>query len=155
LGNASGKITGDIRVNGMSGPPRHFKSVAKLIPQEDVLLTTFTVRETLYYQSELVLPSSMTRHDKDLRVSDVLKSLSLTECADVFVGSVEKKGISGGQRKRVSIATELLSNPCVLCVDEPTSGLDSKTAEDVVVILKELAHGENQRTVICTIHQVS
>jgi len=157
LGNCAGKVTGHIFVNGLDGPPEDFKSIAKLIPQEDVLMASFTVREILYYQSELVLPQALSRAEKDIRIAQVVNSLSLEKCLDVVVGSVENKGISGGQRKRLSIAVDLLSNPMVLLVDEPTSGLDSKTAEDVVQILRSLAHGEDgaKRTVITTIHQPS
>jgi len=156
LGNASGKITsGRILVNEEEGPPRHFKSVAKLIPQEDVLLPSFTVRETLTFHAELVLPTGTTVQEREARVQTVIKSLGLAECADTKVGSVEERGISGGQRKRTSIGIELLSNPCVLCCDEMTSGLDSASAEVVVQILADLAHVAGKRTVICTIHQPS
>eukprot|EP00512_Aurantiochytrium_limacinum_P012641 CAMPEP_0171568526 /NCGR_PEP_ID=MMETSP0961-20121227/1814_1 /TAXON_ID=87120 /ORGANISM="Aurantiochytrium limacinum, Strain ATCCMYA-1381" /LENGTH=677 /DNA_ID=CAMNT_0012122667 /DNA_START=84 /DNA_END=2117 /DNA_ORIENTATION=- len=158
LGNAAGQKTGKVFVNGIEGPPKHFKSVAKLVPQEDVLLASLTVRETLYYQSELVLPEVWSRAMKDLRVLEVVRALSIEDCLDVRIGTVDERGVSGGQRKRVSIAMDLLSNPATLFVDEPTSGLDSKTAEDVVRILSGLAKpqdGGPQRTIVCTIHQPS
>jgi len=88
------------------------------------------------------------------RVNEVLDNLSLTKHKDTLVGDVDKRGLSGGQRKRLSIALELLINPSVLFCDEPTSGLDSKMAEDVVEILKRLAEKQG-RTIICTIHQPS
>ena len=114
LGNASGKIRhGGVCVNGEPGPPRDFKSVAKLIPQEDVILPSFTVRETLTYHAELVLPQGTTRKEREARVNAVMSSLRLDGCADTRIGNVEERGISGGQRKRVSICMELLSNPCV------------------------------------------
>ena len=90
---------------------------------------------------------------KNKEVTRVLTDLSLTGCCKNRVGNVDRRGISGGERKRVSIGCELLVNPSVLFVDEPTSGLDSKTAEDVVMTLKKLA--QEGRTLICTIHQPS
>ncbi len=159
LNNAAGRASGAILVNGTEVPQSDFKTVTKLIPQEDVLLTAFTVREVLHYQSELVLPGSMTRAAKAERILRVVRAMNLESCLDVKIGTVDSRGISGGQRKRVSIAMDLLSNPAVLCVDEPTSGLDSKTAEDVVQELRDLARGNGdvarERTIICTIHQPS
>jgi len=156
LGNAAGEMkNGRVLVNDEPGPPRDFKSVAKLIPQEDVILPSFSVRETLSYHAQLVLPQKTTAAEREARIDAVIKSLGLSECADTRVGSVDLRGISGGQRKRCSIAMELLSNPCVLLVDEPTSGLDSSSAEVVVQILKDLSHIAGKRTVITTIHQPS
>ncbi|GBG24326.1 ABC transporter G family member 22 [Hondaea fermentalgiana] len=155
LGNAAGETRGRVLVNGIDGPPPHFKSVAKLVPQEDVLLASLTVRETLYYQSELVLPEVWSQEMRQARVNEVVEALSLQECLDVRIGTVDERGVSGGQRKRVSIAMDLLSNPATLFVDEPTSGLDSKTAEDVVRILSGLAKEGGRRTIVCTIHQPS
>ena len=153
LGNASGVMEGDVLING-APHPRHFKSIAKLIPQEDVMLSTLTVREALWFQAELVMPQSAGKTAKSERIEAVLQQLSLLQCADTRIGNVESRGISGGERKRTSIGLELLSNPPVLCVDEPTSGLDSKTAEDVVCILKRTLE-ESRRTCITTIHQPS
>jgi ABC-type multidrug transport system ATPase subunit len=156
LGNASGIIeNGEILVNGLKGPPRHFKSVAKLIPQEDILLPSFTVVETLSFHAELVLPQATKPEERRARIDAIITALGLKECENVRIGSVEERGISGGQRKRVSIALELLSNPAVLCVDEPTSGLDSHSAEVVIKILKDLSHVAGKRTILTTIHQPS
>ena len=158
LDNAAGKMSGEVLINGQAVPQHLFKSVSKLIPQEDVLMHALTVRETLGYQSELVLPGHLERAEREARVAHVVKALNLGGCLDVKIGSVESRGISGGQRKRVSIAMDLLSNPAVLFVDEPTSGLDSKTAEDVVQALRDLARGRGdgvERTIISTIHQPS
>ena len=79
--------------------------------------------------------------------------MDLAKCADTRIGNVDERGISGGQRKRVSIGMELLTNPMVLCLDEPTSGLDSTSAENVVELLKMVSR--SRRTVITTIHQPS
>jgi len=157
LGNESGVKEGSVFVNEVEGPPEHFKSVAKLIPQEDVLLHSFSVREVLHFQAELILPESFSKDSKRKRIMEVVESLGLTDCLDTNIGTVENRGISGGQRKRVSIAMDLIGNPAVLFVDEPTSGLDSTTARQVVKILSSLAKGSvgHRRTIICTIHQPS
>eukprot|EP00300_Choanocystis_sp_HF-7_P015703 c19145_g1_i3.p1 GENE.c19145_g1_i3~~c19145_g1_i3.p1 ORF type:complete len:537 (+),score=140.57 c19145_g1_i3:11-1621(+) len=151
-GNAPGKVTGTILVNGVSGSNALFNNSC-FIPQDDVLLTGLTARETLMFAARLRLPSALTAKQRRARVGVLLQKLGLEECADTRVGSVDKRGLSGGQRKRVSIGLELLTNPSVLFVDEATSGLDSKMAMDVVRILSELAH--RKHTVICTIHQPS
>jgi len=129
------------------------KSLSNCIPQEDTLMCTLTPRETLRYTAELRLPEEMPRAAVYDRVEKIMTQLSLLKCADVTIGDVQNRGISGGQRKRVSIAMELLTNPSILFVDEPTSGLDSKTAADVVSIINDL--GKQGRTILCIIHQPS
>ncbi len=153
LGLAPGDVTGDILINGERGPQRSFKSVARLVPQEDVMYPSFTVRETFWFQAELCIGPEFTRQEKDERINAVITSLDLAKCADTRIGNVDERGISGGQRKRVSIGMELLTNPMVLCLDEPTSGLDSTSAENVVELLKMVSR--SRRTVITTIHQPS
>ncbi len=145
------KITsGKITANG-TALPGGFKAVAAVVPQDDILLPTLTPLETLHYTARLRLKAGM--EERDRRIEEVLRDLSLWEHRHTVVGSPEQRGLSGGQRKRVSIAVELLIDPSVLFVDEPTSGLDSKMAADVVGILKRVA-GQG-RAVVCTIHQPS
>lgn len=148
-------ITGNVSVNGT--PVRNiassYRKLCSLVPQEEVLLPCFTVQETLLYAALLRLPQRWGRHEKALIVEQVLSELGLMECKDVLVGSVEKKGISGGQRHRLSIGLELLVDPSVLLLDEPTSGLDSTTAEDMCGLLLSLA--QPGRCVVCSIHQPS
>lgn len=144
---------GDIRVNGepvMSG----FRNVCVTIPQADVCYPALTGRQTLWYSALLRLPSSISKAKKKIIVEELLEELNLTHCADTLVGNEDIRGMSGGERKRVSIGNELVVNPSVLFVDEPTSGLDSSAAENLVESLGRLAH-KYSRTVICTIHQPS
>jgi ABC-type multidrug transport system ATPase subunit len=82
----------------------------------------------------------------------LVNSLKLEKCIDTLVGGSLLKGISGGERKRTSIAFELVSNPSVIILDEPTSGLDSLTAYIICSYLRKLARTEN-KTVVMTIHQ--
>lgn len=94
----------------------------------------------------------MPEAERVARVDEVIKQLGLSERADVMVGDELHPSLSGGQRKRVSIAMELLADRPVMFVDEPTSGLDSVTASEVVQLLCQLAE-QYQKTVVCTIHQ--
>jgi len=109
-----------------------------------------TVRETLEFAAELKL--SVSSEEKKKRIESLVKKLKLEKCVDVLVGGALLKGISGGEKKRTSIAFELLSDPAVLILDEPTSGLDSLTSFIIVQYLKELARTEG-KTVVMTIHQ--
>lgn len=122
------------------------------VPQEDVLLAGLSPLEMLSYAAELRL-CGMSAPQRKQRVLEVLRRLHLSdEEIHQRIGDVEERGLSGGQRKRVSIGLELLVAPRVLLVDEPTSGLDAKMAFDVVRLLKELAASV---TVVATIHQPS
>ena len=132
-GTAEGKITaGEVLANGSPIDPHKLKLVSNLIPQDDVLFPSLTVRQQLHYAAQL--RCSGTAEDRSNIVSELIARLSLTACADTLTGSTLVRGISGGQRKRLSIALELLTFPSVLFVDEPTSGLDSKTALDVMQV---------------------
>lgn len=152
-GNNQRPYRGDIMVNGeplMSG----FRNVCVTIPQADVCYPALTGRQTLWYSALLRLPSTVSKAKKAIIVEELLEELNLTHCADTLVGNEDIRGMSGGERKRVSIGNELVVNPSVLFVDEPTSGLDSSAAENLVESLGRLAH-KYSRTVICTIHQPS
>jgi len=155
IGNAGGRIKGQVEVNGraLNKVAKVFKKLYTFVPQDDSLLASLSPRETLMFAARLRLPMAMANTEKCRRVNCVLDELSLTRCADQRIGDVDRRGISGGERKRASIALELLVNPSLLFVDEPTSGLDSKMAEDVVLTLSRLA--QQGRTLICTIHQPS
>lgn len=136
--NDYGYIKGEILANG-SPPPNDFRRLCALVPQDDVLLPGLTVIQTLRYTAalKLKLPAAL----REQRVEEIMHYLGLTGCRDVLVGDVDLRGISGGQRKRTSIALELITNPPVMFLDEPTSGLDSSMAEDVAKLLSALADG--------------
>jgi ATP-binding cassette, subfamily G (WHITE), member 2 len=110
------------------------------------------VQESLTFSAELRLPTSMPRQAKGERVRQVLEELNLTTVKDSLIGDKLKRGVSGGERKRVSIGKELCYQPKLLLLDEPTSGLDSFTSIKVMTLLRRLA--ERGRTLACTIHQV-
>ena len=121
--------------------------------QEDVLLGTLTVNETLTYSAKLRLPTTMTKEEINGIVEEALLEMGLQNCADGYIGNWHIRGISGGEKKRLSIALEILTQPRLLFLDEPTSGLDSASAYFVIQTLKNMA--SNGRTVISSIHQPS
>lgn len=145
-------VNDDILINGMSHPVTDFMNFCSYVTQEDDgLLPALTVRETLFFSACLRLPATMRHDEKRTKANDILLKMGLKDCADVIIGDEMRKGISGGEKRRVSIAVQLLSDPRVLLLDEPTSGLDSFTASSILEVLKALA--EENRTIISTIHQ--
>lgn len=146
------KVSGAVLLDGQSPSPSVLKSICSYVTQDDDgLLPTLTVRETLNFAADLRLPSALSKAQRRARVAEVIAKMGLTECADTLIGSEFIKGISGGEKRRVSISVQLLNEPKVLLLDEPTSGLDSFTAASILTVLKALA--DEGRTVICTIHQ--
>jgi ABC-type multidrug transport system ATPase subunit/pSer/pThr/pTyr-binding forkhead associated (FHA) protein len=144
---------GEVLLNGHSlyeHYPR-FAPFLGYVPQDDIIHRSLTVGQALYYTARLRLPSDYRKADIMARVRQVLQELGLEGVEDVLVGSPEKRGISGGQRKRVNLAMELLTDPLVLYLDEPTSGLSSEDALLVVRLLRRLA--DAGRTILLTIHQ--
>ncbi|KAG8466836.1 hypothetical protein KFE25_008215 [Diacronema lutheri] len=147
--------SGELLANG-----RPYAAVARqmivTVPQEDVLLPALSALEMLTFAAELRLPAELGAPARAAAAAHVLRRLRFTDASmRTRIGSADARGgLSGGERKRVSIALELLSNPPVLLVDEPTSGLDTSTASGVVRTLRALARDEG-RTVICAVHQPS
>ncbi|KAH8725542.1 ABC transporter-like protein [Phaeosphaeriaceae sp. PMI808] len=119
--------------------------------QQDILLPTLTVRETLTYAAQLRLPSSVKQEERKQLVEEVILELGLKEAADTRIGNHAHKGCSGGEKRRTSIGVQLLSNPSLLWLDEPTTGLDATSAYQVIKTLQNLAR--RGRTIIVTIHQ--
>eukprot|EP00927_Polykrikos_kofoidii_P040238 TRINITY_DN34434_c0_g1_i1.p1 TRINITY_DN34434_c0_g1~~TRINITY_DN34434_c0_g1_i1.p1 ORF type:complete len:1118 (+),score=82.61 TRINITY_DN34434_c0_g1_i1:403-3354(+) len=152
-GQASyGFVTGEALV---SGNPIEafgaFRSSMGFVPQDDVLLAELTVMENILYQASLRLPP-ISRDEVEAHVQQVLVDLNLTDIQGSRVGSPERRGVSGGQRKRVSVAMELVSQPLLLFADEPTTGLDSSTAHDIVHCMNSAA-SRLCTTVIAVVHQ--
>ena len=143
---------GDMFFNGALPSETVVGSICSYVCQDDdSLLPYLTVRENLRFAAGLRLPTHMSRSEKMQRAESVLLKLGLRDCADNLVGSDLVKGISGGEKRRVTIATQILTDPRVLLLDEPTSGLDAFTASSIIDVLKGLA--EEGRTLILTIHQ--
>jgi ABC-type multidrug transport system ATPase subunit len=147
--NQNASVTGEVLANGKPINTISYNSYMAYVMQEDVLFETLTVWESVMFSVNL--RTSLGKHEKQKRVDKILNELGLTDIKNNIIGSVLLKGISGGEKKRTSIAIELVTSPSLLFLDEPTSGLDSYTALTVVQLLKRQAtHG---RTIICTIHQ--
>jgi ABC-type multidrug transport system ATPase subunit len=143
-----------MRLNGKIPSENVWRAVSSYVVQKDAsLIPSLTVRETLNFAAVLRLPQGMDNSAKIAKAEYVMNQLGLAKCADVLVGSSTIRGISGGERRRVGIAVQILSNPTVLILDEPTSGLDGSTAAGVMDMLFRLA--DEGRTVICTLHQTS
>ncbi|KJZ77577.1 hypothetical protein HIM_03301 [Hirsutella minnesotensis 3608] len=152
--NKRGQVSGDFYVNGEKVSDTDFKNVVGFVDQEDAMLPTLTVHETILNSALLRLPRDMSRASKVQRVYEVEKELGIYHIRDSLIGSEEGKGrgISGGEKRRVGIACELVTSPSILFLDEPTSGLDSFNAYNVIECLVTLAKNY-KRTVIFTIHQ--
>ncbi|XP_059446029.1 ABC transporter G family member 21 [Corylus avellana] len=151
-GRFPGKVSGTITYNGQPFSSS-MKRMTGFVTQDDVLYPHLTVLETLTYAALLRLPKELSRQEKVELAEMVVVDLGLTRCRNSVVGGTLLRGVSGGERKRVSIGQEMLVNPSLLLLDEPTSGLDSTTAQRIVATLRGLARGG--RTVITTIHQPS
>ena len=141
------ECTGEVYINGIPRTELDFNSVAGYVMQEEVLLEHLKVRETLDFIASFKLPKEKIIS----RVDEIIDQLGLKNCEHSFIGGFLKKGISGGEKKRVSIAVELLGDPLILFLDEPTTGLDSYNAESLTELMRNLA--KSGVTIICTIHQ--
>ncbi|XP_024408841.2 ATP-binding cassette sub-family G member 8 [Desmodus rotundus] len=147
-----GKVkSGQIWINGQPSTPQLVSKCMAHVRQHDQLLPNLTVRETLAFVAQLRLPRTFSQAQRDKRVDDVIAELRLRQCANTRVGNTYVRGVSGGERRRVSIGVQLLWNPGILILDEPTSGLDSFTAHNLVKTLSRLAKGN--RLVLISLHQ--
>lgn len=151
--NKVGVMSGDFYLNGEKIRDEEFKSVIGFVDQDDTLLPTLTVHETILDSALLRLPKEMSRISKEQKVEDVERQLGIYHIRNQKIGSEETgRGISGGEKRRVGIACELVTSPSILFLDEPTSGLDAFNAFNVVECLVNLVKNYN-RTVVVTIHQ--
>jgi ATP-binding cassette subfamily G (WHITE) protein 2 len=146
------EIQGEIRLNGREYTKKTLKAMSAYVMQDDLLHAELTVAETLHYAALLRMPESQPMEEIRAREAEVLKLMGISHCSDTIVGNTRKKGISGGERKRLCVAIELLNHPKLVFLDEPTSGLDSTTALSVCQALKNLSD-IGECTVVCTIHQ--
>ena len=143
---------GTITINGHSIDEPEAKALIGFVPQDDLLIEELTVYQNLYYTAKLCF-ASLSEEEIDRRVMKILKDLGLDATKNLKVGSAINKYISGGQRKRLNIALELIREPAVLFLDEPTSGLSSADTEKVINLLKEQTY--KGKLVVVNIHQPS
>jgi ABC-type multidrug transport system ATPase subunit len=145
---------GKVTINGVDVHTEadNIRGVIGHVSQDDLLIEELTVFQNLYYNAKLCF-GDRSNEEIERRVLDLLHNLGLYESKDLKVGNVLAKTISGGQRKRLNIALELIREPSVLFVDEPTSGLSSRDSENIMALLKELAL--KGRIIFTVIHQPS
>ena len=147
------ELSGIRSLNGERVAGHSLMPGATLIEQSVAFFPHMTVRETLSFRVELKLGSHLSPSSRDDLVEDILDQVGLTKSADTIVGNDKVRGISGGERKRLSIAVELISSPAVIMLDEPTSGLDATAATSMMTTLRRMA--DNGKTIIAVIHQPS
>ncbi|XP_074563865.1 ABC transporter G family member 23-like [Curcuma longa] len=149
---ASSSTAASISLGGRQvSRPAHLRKLCGFVTQEDNLLPLLTVRETLAFSARLRLRGA-SAGEREEKVEALVRELGLERVADSYVGDEERRGVSGGERKRVAIGVDVIDDPPLLLLDEPTSGLDSASALQVVQLLAAMARTRRQ-IVILTIHQ--
>ncbi|KAL6865410.1 hypothetical protein ACP4OV_016561 [Aristida adscensionis] len=152
-GIARESLHGGVTLNGEPLHGRRLRAISAYVMQDDLLYPMLTVRETLRFAAEFRLPRALPADRKRARVDALIDQLGLVLAADTVIGDEGHRGVSGGERRRVSIGTDIIHDPIVLFLDEPTSGLDSASAFMVVQVLRRIA--QSGSVVIMTIHQPS
>ncbi|KAK2988799.1 hypothetical protein RJ640_004101 [Escallonia rubra] len=153
-GKATGCTTsGMILINGKVDSMYSYKKIIGFVPQDDIVHGNLTVEENLWFSARCRLPADLPKPEKVLVVERVIESLGLQPVRESLVGTVEKRGISGGQRKRVNVGLEMVMEPSLLILDEPTSGLDSSSSQ---LLLRALRREALEGVNICmVVHQPS
>ena len=156
LNGSQSFTSGFVYYNGLDlvGNLSRFSPQIGYVPQDDIMHPELTVREVLFYTARLKLPVDVSDEDINHRISDVCTSVGLNDKLETLIGTTEQKTLSGGQKKRVNLAMELLTDPKILFLDEPTSGLSSADTVTVMKLLRKMAD-ERGIAIIITIHQPS
>ncbi|XP_008777932.3 ABC transporter G family member 6 [Phoenix dactylifera] len=150
---AKGSLKGSITLNGEALESRLLKVISAYVMQDDLLFPMLTVEETLMFAAEFRLPRSLSAAKKRARVHALIDQLGLLPAARTIIGDEGHRGVSGGERRRVSIGTDIIHDPIILFLDEPTSGLDSTSAFMVVQVLQRIARSGS--VVVMSVHQPS
>ncbi|GAV64989.1 ABC_tran domain-containing protein/ABC2_membrane domain-containing protein [Cephalotus follicularis] len=146
-------LKGSVTLNGEVLESRLLKVISAYVMQDDLLFPMLTVEETLMFSAEFRLPRSLSKRKKKARVQALIDQLGLRNAANTVIGDEGHRGVSGGERRRVSIGTDIIHDPILLFLDEPTSGLDSTSAYMVVKVLQRIS--QSGSIVIMSIHQPS
>ncbi|KAJ2906218.1 hypothetical protein MKZ38_002643 [Zalerion maritima] len=147
-------VEGSVLINGSKVSSQNFRDVTAYVEQEDSIIGSLTVRETLHFASRLSSSGSLPAKERIVRINGLLKAFGLTSQSETLIGTPIRKGISGGQKRRVGVASQLITSPKIMFLDEPTSGLDSRASFEVVNYLRGVAK-RNKLLVIASIHQPS
>ncbi|KAF9674339.1 hypothetical protein SADUNF_Sadunf10G0117000 [Salix dunnii] len=148
-----GIIEGDIRIGGFPKVQQTFARISGYCEQNDIHSPQITVEESIVYSAWLRLPPEIDEQTKSRFVEEVIETIELQDVKFSLVGIPDRSGLSTEQRKRLTIAVELVSNPSIIFMDEPTSGLDARAAAIVMRAVKNVV--STGRTIVCTIHQPS
>ncbi|KAL5778742.1 hypothetical protein ACOSQ2_009479 [Xanthoceras sorbifolium] len=148
-----GYIEGDIKISGYPKEQRTFARIAGYVEQNDIHSPQVTVEESLWFSSSLRLPKEVSKDQRKEFVEEVMRLVELDTLRNALVGLPGSSGLSTEQRKRLTIAVELVANPSIIFMDEPTSGLDARAAAIVMRTVRNTV--DTGRTVVCTIHQPS
>ncbi|XP_016169834.1 ABC transporter G family member 29-like [Arachis ipaensis] len=148
-----GYIEGDVRISGFPKNQETFARISGYCEQTDIHSPQVTVRESLIFSAFLRLPKEVSNQEKIKFVDEVMDLVELNNLKDAMVGLPGVTGLSTEQRKRLTIAVELVANPSIIFMDEPTSGLDARAAAIVMRTVRNTV--DTGRTVVCTIHQPS
>ncbi|GLT42708.1 hypothetical protein SLA2020_166940 [Shorea laevis] len=148
-----GYIEGEIKIGGYPKVQETFARISGYCEQTDIHSPQLTIEESVMYSAWLRLPMQLDKHKRLDFVAEVLQMIELDGIKDSLVGIPGLSGLSPEQRKRLTIAVELISNPSIIFMDEPTSGLDARAAAIVMRVVKNIA--QTNRTIVCTIHQPS
>eukprot|EP01084_Bolivina_argentea_P257324 433510_1 len=146
-----GNINGDVFINGYKKQMSEFRDIVGFVPQSDAMTAEMSVKEILSFCAKFRLSSSVGKDYRESVIRDVLYLLKIVSIRHSLIGNEYKRGISGGQQKRVNIGMELISQPSIIFLDEPTSGLDSTTSNEVMDVLKLIA--KKGTTVVVVLHQ--
>ncbi|CAK8543698.1 unnamed protein product [Lathyrus sativus] len=148
---SGGYITGNIRISGYPKKQDTFARISGYCEQNDIHSPHITVYESLLYSAWLRLPAEINTETRKMFVEEVMELVELNSIRDAYVGLPGVTGLSTEQRKRLTIAVELVANPSIIFMDEPTSGLDARAAAIVMRAVRNIV--DTGRTIVCTIHQ--
>ncbi|CAL8998997.1 unnamed protein product [Prunus brigantina] len=148
-----GYIEGDIKISGYPKEQSTFARISGYVEQNDIHSPQVTVEESLWFSSALRLPKEVSKEKRHEFVEEVMRLVELNTLRHALVGLPGSSGLSTEQRKRLTIAVELVANPSIIFMDEPTSGLDARAAAIVMRTVRNTV--DTGRTVVCTIHQPS
>ncbi|KAJ9642112.1 uncharacterized protein PV06_03317 [Exophiala oligosperma] len=149
-----GDFDGKIMINGQVTNQQSIRKVSSYVEQEDAMIGILTTRETVDFAARLSLQGTLSKKDRIARVDELIESFGLQRQKDIIVGTPLRKGLSGGQKRRLSVASQLVTSPRILFLDEPTSGLDSAASFEVMNYIKQIAK-EYRLICIASIHQPS
>lgn len=148
-------VKGSIMINGHKVNSKVMSQISCYVQQDDLFFGTLTVKEHLLFHALLRMDKNIDKKTKLARIDEVIKQLDLNKCRNTLIGIPGViKGLSGGEKRRLAFATEILRNPSILFCDEVSSGLDSYLAKSIISCLKQMT-ATNKMSILCTIHQPS